>query len=75
MMNTKRIMDTFKKICFKSENKQLGRWHNHNYNQTILKIKYANEDNCGIYGNNYTQMNELSDIDYIYIMGYETTHK
>lgn len=78
MMNARHILDTFKQLCFKPDNKQLGRWHNHTYNQTVLKIKYANEDNCGISGNNYIQIqpnNLLDDCEYIYIMGYETAHK
>ena len=58
----------------------LGRWNNHNYTQTTLKIKYENEDNCGISGNVYkntTQLqknNEFDDKQYIYIMGYESVH-
>lgn len=28
----------------------LGRWNIHNHTQTKLKIKYANEDNCGSCG-------------------------
>ena len=71
-MNAKRMLDIFKSIYFKHD-KQLGRWTNHNYNQTILKIKYANEDNCGISGNKQIHK-ELHDNEYIYIMGYETTH-
>jgi hypothetical protein len=58
----------------------LGRWNAHNHNQTVLKIKYANEDNCGISGNIYkntisTQKNkDVDDDEYIYIMGYESVH-
>jgi hypothetical protein len=54
----------------------LGRWNIHNHRQTTLKIKYANEDNCGIscnYNKNTTQMqNQDSDNLYIYMMGCET---
>lgn len=49
-MNTQRIriiIDEFKRACFKKYKTPLGRWQNHNYIQTDLKIKYANQDNCG----------------------------
>jgi hypothetical protein len=84
IMNAIRILDIFKRIYFTHVNQPLGRWSNHNYKQTLLKIKYANEDNCGISGisgNNYNnykntrqiQKNEFDDNEYIYIMGYEST--
>jgi hypothetical protein len=66
-----RILDVFKHI----KPNLLGRWTNHNHKQTMIKINYANEDNCGISGNYKPQKNvQLEDIDYIYIMGYETVH-
>lgn len=54
----------------------LGRWNVHNHVETALKIKYANEDNCGIScQKNITQQKDESDNDeYIYAMGYESTH-
>ena len=54
----------------------LGRWNIHNHRETALKIKYANEDNCGISCHkNTTQQKDVSDNDeYIYAMGYESTH-
>jgi len=79
-MNATRILDIFKRIYFTNINPSLGRWNIHNYSQTTLKIKYANEDNCGISGNNYKNTieiqknNELDDNEYIYIMGYESVH-
>ena len=84
-MNPTRILDIFKRVCFTQANVPLGRWKIHNYRQTGLKIRYANEDNCGISGINYTNTtqkiqkqrnNELDDNDneYIYIMGYESVH-
>jgi hypothetical protein len=77
-MNAIRIFDIFKRIYFTPLNKPLGRWsNNHNYKQTLLKIKYATEDNCGISGNykntRQIQKNEFDDNEYIYIMGYEST--
>ena len=56
----------------------LGRWNIHNHTETALKIKHATEDNCGISYHNYeniTQPNNESEHDeYIYVMGYESTH-
>ena len=74
-MNTSRIIDIFKNV-FLVHNKpsHLGRWNITNYQETILKIKYANEDNCGISGNN-SKNNVSNDSQYIYMMGYESIHK
>ena len=78
IMNATRIIDMFKRIYSTHNILTLGRWNNHNYKQTTLKIKYANEDNCGISGNNYKNTrqiqknNELDDDQYIYIMGYDS---
>jgi len=73
-MNSTRILDIFKGIYLRQVNVPLGRWKIHNNRQTILKIKYANEDNCGISGINYTNItkkqtnNEADDNQYIYIL-------
>jgi len=76
-MNARRILYIFKHV-FLTQNKSLtlGRWNIHNHRQTMLKIKYANEDNCGISGNNSknTKKNVLDDNHYIYMMGYESIH-
>ena len=79
MNATARILKMFKRIYFTPLTPPLGRWNNHNYTQTVLKIKYATEDNCGISGNDYknatqTQKKELDDNEYIYMMGYESIH-
>ncbi len=79
--SSRRILDIFKH-AFLTQNKPptLGRWNIHNHSETMLKIKYANEDNCGVSGNNSTnkpkiQKNKvLDDNQYIYMMGYETIH-
>jgi hypothetical protein len=65
MMSTRRILDLFK--CANIPIQQhLGRWTKHNYKQTTLKIKYANEDNCGVSGNFKNQsITQVNDIDYI----------
>ena len=54
IMNATRILDIFKRIYSTHHNPTLGRWNIHNHKETTLKIKYANEDNCGISGMNYT---------------------
>lgn len=76
-MNPTRILDIFKRVYLRQVNVPLGRWKIHNHRQTILKIKYANEDNCGISGINIKKQknNELDDNEYIYFMGYESVHK
>ena len=82
-MNPTRILDIFKRVYLRHVNVPLGRWKIHNHRQTNLKIKYANEDNCGISGINYTNTtqktqiqtnNQSDDNEYIYIMGYESVH-
>lgn len=37
----------------------LGRWNIHNYTETTLKIKYANEDNCGVCSSNYENIEPI----------------
>ena len=80
-MNATRILDIFKRMHFTQGNMHmpLGRWKIHNNKQTNLKIKYANEDNCGISGISYKkttqiQTNNVDDMQYIYSMGYESVH-
>jgi len=80
-MNARRILDIFKHVFLtKSTPPTLGRWNIHNHRETMLKIKYANEDNCGISGNNskntkkIQKNNVLDDNQYIYMMGYESIH-
>jgi len=83
-MNFKNITEILKRTTSLSYVKTpLGRWNIHNYGETILKIKYANEDNCGISCRNYKNItqqqekNELDDDDtnYIFMMGYESVHE
>lgn len=79
-MNATRILDIFRRATSSHIKAPLGRWNIHNNKETTLKIKYANEDNCGISGNNYKntrqiqQKYDFDDNDYIYIMGYESVH-
>jgi len=77
-MNATRILDIFRRTSLLHIKAPLGRWNIHNHKETALKIKYANEDNCGISGNNYKNIieiqknNELDDDQYIYVMGYDS---
>lgn len=79
-MNTIRITDIFKRMFLPHVKTPLGRWNIHNHKETSLKIKYATEDNCGIYcynndNNHKMKENELhDDKKYIYMMGYESVH-
>ena len=60
-MNATRILDIFKRASLAHVKAPLGRWKIHNHTETTLKIKYANEDNCGISGNNYTNTTQNLD--------------
>jgi len=77
-MNVRRILDIFKHVSLAHIKAPLGRWNIHNHRETVLKIKYANEDNCGISGNNYKNTrqiqknNDFDDKQYIYVMGYDS---
>ena len=79
-MNSKSIFDIFKRIYWSHVTPPLGRWNIHNYGETTLKIKYANEDNCGLSGNLYKNTRQIEknnlvdDKEYVYIMGYESAH-
>jgi hypothetical protein len=82
-MNATRIIEIFKRASLPHVKPVLGRWNIHNHSETVIKIKYATEDNCGIYFHNYTntiqiqQNNELDydDDKYIHMMGYESVHQ
>ena len=81
-MNFTSIIRVFNGIYLSHVKLPLGRWNIHSYRETMLKIKYATEDNCGVSYNNcknitQIQKNNESDYDneYIYMMGYESVHK
>ena len=57
-MNFKSIIGIFKGISLPRVKTPLGRWNIHNHRETILKIKYATEDNCGISYHNYNNISE-----------------
>jgi len=66
-MNIRNILELFKRSG--QVKTPLGRWRVHHDRETILKIKYANEDNCGI-----SCLLPPSD-PYLFMMGYESVHK
>ena len=50
----------------------------HNSEETTLKIKYANEDNCGVCDSislEAPQKKMIDEDEYIFLMGYESVHK
>ena len=79
-MNTISILNRFKHVFLSHVEAPLGRWKIHNYKETTLKIKYANEDNCGIsYNNtNIKQIQENKELveneKYVFMMGYESVY-
>jgi hypothetical protein len=73
-MNTTRITDIFKRMFLPHVKTPLGRWNIHNHIETSLKIKYATEDNCGIYNGTKMKQNDNKDKEYMYMMGYESVH-
>jgi hypothetical protein len=52
-MNFRSIREIFKRVSLSDVKTPLGRWNINNYRETSLKIKYATEDNCGIFRHNY----------------------
>jgi len=79
------LINIFKYAFIPHMKTPLGRWNIHNYTETTLKIKYANEDNCGVCSSNnivqeqvqlkqQEQINKLDDKEYIYMMGFESVH-
>jgi len=81
-MNFSSIIGIFKGTSLPRVKPPLGRWNIHNYRETILKLKYATEDNCGISYHDYTnttQIQKNNELDhdnrYIYMMGYESVHE
>ncbi len=69
IMNSKYILNLLKNTS--SMKNPLGRWNIHNYTQTVLKIKYANEDHCGTCGECEIKENNDDEL-YIYMMGNES---
>lgn len=77
-MNFRSIIGFLKGTSLLPAKMPLGRWNIHNYRETTLKIKYATEDNCGFSyydSKNVTQIQETDEIEYIYMMGFESVHK
>lgn len=78
MTNGIGIIKIFKHVFSPHVKTPLGRWNIHNNVETALKIKYANEDNCGVSCHNSTnttqQHDEFDHDDQMYMMGFESTH-
>jgi hypothetical protein len=71
----KTIVQIFKRLSLPHVNPPLGRWNIQNYRETALKVKYANEDNCGVSSAQIQQNNESDkDYEYVYMMGFESVH-
>jgi hypothetical protein len=80
-MFVKTIIQIFTRMSLPHVSPPLGRWNIQSYRETALKVKYANEDNCGISSHNYqktTQIQQNNESDehneYVYMMGYESVH-
>jgi hypothetical protein len=69
------IIQIFKRLTLPHVNLPLGRWNIQSSRETALKVKYANEDNCGVSSAQIQQNNESdNDDEYRYMMGYESVH-
>ena len=77
-MNSISILNRIKHVFLPHVAPPLGRWKIHNYKETSIKIKYANEYNCSSSYHNHknTPKNkELVDNQkYVFMMGYESVH-
>lgn len=76
------IIQIFKRLTLPHVNPPLGRWNIQNYKETALKVKYANEDNCGVSCHNFQNTTQIQqnneshkDDEYCYMMGYESVHR
>lgn len=56
----------------------LGRWNILNHDKSMLKVKYATEDNCFMSshnrGSNVEDLAIKEEKKYIHMMGYESVH-
>jgi hypothetical protein len=54
---------------FRKETKNiyLGRWERHNYNKTIQKIDWANEDHCGTCSNGIKKIKTMNEENQKYL--------
>ena len=82
-MNARHIISLFTNAFRAPVQHPLGRWNIHSHKQTMLKIQYANEDNCGTCGEYDYNSNQIEtkpernqefdeDEQYVYMMGLET---
>jgi hypothetical protein len=77
-MNSISILNRIKHVFLPHVEAPLGRWRIHNYKETSLKIKYANEDNCSSSYHNHKNTPQNKDLvnneKYVFMMGYESVH-
>ena len=80
-MNSISILNRIKYVFSPHVVAPLVRWKIHNYKETTLKIKYANEDNCISSYHNYKNIKQIpknkelvDNKKYVFMMGYESVH-
>ena len=77
-MSVRNSISILKKIYLPHVTPLLGRWNMHNSEETTLKIKYANEGNCGVCDSislEAPKKKMMDEDEYIFLMGYESVHK
>ena len=73
-MKFRTVIEIIKRSSLPHVKTPLGRWNIHNYSETTLKVKYANEDNS-FYNHKKHVSSKLDDddpLDIIYMMGYDS---
>jgi hypothetical protein len=71
-MKFKTVIEIIKRSSLPHVKTPLGRWNIHNYSETTLKIKYANEDNSFYNHKKYIKLDNDDPQDIIYMMGYDS---
>lgn len=76
-MFIKTITRVFKGESLSKVKTALGRWNINNHRESMIKNKYATEDNCYISCNNYqfkikNNRNIVDERNYIFMMGYDS---
>lgn len=71
-MKLKTVIEIIKRSSLPHVKTPLGRWNIHNYSETTLKIKYANEDNSFYNHKIYIKLDNDDPQDIIYMMGYDS---
>jgi hypothetical protein len=77
-MSLRNSIGIYKKIFLPHVTPLLGRWKLNNSEETTLKIKYANEDHCGVCSSISVEAppkKKVDETEYIYFMGFESVHE